>query len=341
MNITYQNTHVSKRMNNQFVTDSKTGEKELSINILLRGMAQNKQSTKAAFSLSDTKRFDILDLNPVKNIFLTVADESKLDFDCHEFTWQTDEDGYLNWNFAKRCSHTSFRLQQRINFNERINEILRKSGIEISENDKFIFEVDFYKNIRVIGQDSEKAKAIEIALNEGNDRNDRNALGRWLAGSVHSGIIGNVDKYFGENYKLFDGASQGLRIYLNLELDDLIQHDNGIFTPDGVPLKEALQNSERIKEMGKDCAINAFHAVDVTMEKVTKAFALGIEKISTFPPAKIEFGSNGLIDLYQPEFGFGHGQTWWMEKYNVNNFSREEIIAHHFKMIEFENSTFR
>jgi len=29
-----------------------------------------------------------------------------------------------------------------------------------------------------------------------------------------------------------------------------------------------------------------------------------------------------------------------MEKYNPSNFSREEIIAHHKRMIAFENSTF-
>jgi|GEM_PF-5971706 len=52
MKISNQNTSViPKSLNRQFITNTKTGEKELAINVLLRNLEENRQSKKSAFVL--------------------------------------------------------------------------------------------------------------------------------------------------------------------------------------------------------------------------------------------------------------------------------------------------
>jgi hypothetical protein len=318
----------------QFVVNPKTGEKELPITILLNGLDKNKQKSKSAFMLSEAKRFDILEINSdIKNIFLNTIDEKLLNPDCGEWNWETDEKGYVKWLFSKGDVGTNLRLQQRADFNERINDILNKNGIELSRDDKFTFEIDFYKNIRVLGQNAAKAKAIERVLNDNN-------LGLELSGHVQSSIIGNQEKYLGEHYKTFNAAAIVTRKYLGTELENLILKDNKIYTPDGILLADALRNSEIVNKMRSDCSTNASHAVDCAIEYITKALKLGNDKIINFPPIRINFQEGGLLDVYELEYGFGKGQTWWMEKYNTKYFNREEIIEHHNKMREYAISSF-
>jgi len=61
MNVSFQNTYISKRMNNQFVTDPKTGEKELSVNILLRGFENTRNNQKQNFNSPKVRNFDVFD----------------------------------------------------------------------------------------------------------------------------------------------------------------------------------------------------------------------------------------------------------------------------------------
>jgi|GEM_PF-3432602 len=211
-----------------------------------------------------------------------------------------------------------------------INEILNKKGIELSKDENFTFEIDFYNYIHVSGQDEKKAKAIERALNE-SDLKLSNGLS--LAGHISSSIPAGRGHFLGENYYTFRSVGNYARKYLGTELENLILDGNKIYTPDGVLLEKALKNYETVKNMNKVAPLVA----RLMVESITKALELGIDK-ATATSIKIDFRNGSLMDAYTPQYGYGKGQTEWAEKYNTNHFSREEIWVHNKSIIEFQLS---
>jgi len=258
MNVSFQNTYISKRINNQFVTDPKTGGKELSVNILLRGFENTRNNQKQNFDSPKVRNFDVFDYiiasDKRKNGEKIEIDEDGrliINMILEEYT----EDGFrwvkdgVGWRMMSGFGREIYehKVKWREDFNDRINCILKDNDIIISDNEKFTFSIDNYRNITVSGGNEEKTSGIERVLNEA-------GIGRDLFVHIGLSLVRSPQEIFG-------GA-----------------------------------NTSR----------------------------------------SIDFGSNGLLDIYEP-YGFGAGQTDWMDKFSTNKYTKAEIIGHHIDMFHYVN----
>ena len=290
----------------QLVTNPVTGEKELPINILLRSFDKNKEHVTPKLKRLDT-------FETIKLTTASAEDNASAENPFDENELHVDKDGYAVHGFSEMGLKA---VQNRNEFNAKINNILEQNGIKLSKDEKFAFEVDGYFAIHVSGEDGEKAKSIENILNDNN-------LGYELFINIQRSPLEGCYDTFGEDKMTLFFASRSAQRYLDCELSDLIFKGNKIYTPDGISIEEAIRNSEAVKEMS---STNIYYLTIYTINKINQANKIGLEKINDIS-LKIDYQGGGLLDINY-KYGFGEGQTEWLDKFKTLANKPDELWEH-------------
>jgi hypothetical protein len=313
---------LSTRVMNQFVKNPFTGEKMLSVNILLNGLDKTKLKTVSASSSrsSAVRRFDSFEMKPESK-----EDVKKTRLELEEYTenglrWVRDGNGWRIAGGFDVDSTYRHKLENRTEFNDRINTLLQENGIEISDDEKFRFNVDSHYNIMVAGENNEKAVEIEQILNDA-------GMGKDLFGHIGRSMVGCPQVLFGKDESKVMHANHLMLRFFGYHIENLVFEGNQAFTPGGKPLHEAVRENNLPSSI--ICAVNEAHIA-------------GIHKAANISRSIDFTGGKGLLDIYEP-YGFGTGQTDWMqpEKFSTNHYTKDEIIEHHMNLLKHAHHDFR
>lgn len=194
--------------------------------------------------------------------------------------------------------------------NRQIGNILSEKGISVGEGEEYTFTVDAYSNrITVSGADADKARAIEDALNSG--ENGKNLYEHIkLCSQWEKDLSGEHEK----NEQLSNGglalryASELMREKLGVNLSQVTRQGDDYVTEDGQSVKELFA---KYAQEHPTSGFTVQAETDLYHSYIDRALAQeGAPKMDL----SIRYDVNGLHDIGQ-KHSYGTGDTAWIDEY--------------------------
>jgi hypothetical protein len=195
-------------------------------------------------------------------------------------------------------------LLMRRAFNNQLNELFERNGIKIPDNVRLGFHIDWSHRLTVTGtDDKDLIKQIEEVLNR--NGNASRLWGHIFSSTRYGHIINTAEPLSGQL-----SSSHERLIWLNALLRDYTGYCMrcDLTLVDGRLLTE---NGDDIIDIAANVS-NRFIAAHLVEQLAWLASAGGIDSITNLT-LTIEFENGHLFD-YQQRFGFGPGQTGWIDR---------------------------